>query len=135
MRSKLFPVIITASLTTVVTLFVAGHYQSGLASLPGSHKAGLPVNYATLTSSGAPIKSSGPVDFVAAAESSVKAVVHIKTATKPRTVVAGDDFFGNLFGARQYYIPPQMGSGSGVVVSPDGYIVTNYHVVSDADQV
>jgi Do/DeqQ family serine protease len=63
--------------------------------------------------------------------------VHIKTTTKARTVVANDpfmdDFFG-LFGPRQYTLPPQMGSGSGVVVSPDGYIVTNNHVVAGADQ-
>ncbi len=65
--------------------------------------------------------------------------MHIKTTTKARTVVSqspfgDDDFFGNLFGPRQYTLPPQMGSGSGVVVSPDGYIVTNNHVVAGADQ-
>jgi Do/DeqQ family serine protease len=40
-----------------------------------------------------------------------------------------------MFGQRQYYVPSQTGSGSGVVISPDGYIVTNNHVVADASEV
>ena len=139
MKYRLLPVIFTAALTSVVTLYVAGRWGESTYITHNSNKNHLPVNYATLTAGGSPLKSSSPVDFQNAAEASVKAVVHIKTATKPRTVVAqdpfGDEFFGNLFGARHYYIPPQMGSGSGVVISPDGYIVTNYHVVSNADEV
>src|SRR5690606_7895286 len=94
------------------------------------------VNYTSLSTTDQ-VKSQPPADFENAAEASVKAVVHVKTQTQGRTVTAqdpffNDDFFGGLFGQRQYYIPPQRGSGSGVVISPDGYIVTNYHVISNA---
>ncbi len=137
MKSRFLPVIVTAALTSVATIFLASRFQSELPLL--SKEARLPVNYASLNTSEL-VRSAPPASFEQAAEASVQAVVHIKTQTKPRTVTArdpffNDDFFGGLFGHRQYYIPPQTGSGSGVVVSPDGYIVTNYHVISNADQV
>lgn len=136
MKFKLFPVVLTAALTSVLTIFIAAKYQDQIPFMQQEQR--LPVNYAGFSTADM-IKSAPPADFENAAAASVQAVVHIKTQTAGRTVTAGhpfnDDFFGQLFGQRQYYIPPQMGSGSGVVVSPDGYIVTNYHVVSNAEQV
>ncbi len=78
-------------------------------------------------------------DFVDAAEASVNAVVHIKT-TIIRKSATYNDFFG-AFLEHLYGIPGQMQNntmvayGSGVVLSPDGYIVTNNHVVEGADEV
>ena len=89
---------------------------------------------------------SGLVDLTAAAESSVNAVVYIKVTTnsKTKTVDVPDpfsDFFGDFFGfggggtqRRQVQTPKREGSGSGVIISSDGYIVTNNHVVSEADE-
>ncbi|OJW84391.1 MAG: hypothetical protein BGO69_11610 [Bacteroidetes bacterium 46-16] len=138
MKFKLFPVVITAALTSVLTLGIAARYQNHIPFVT-SQNTTLPVNYASYTDGSTVLKNNaGAVDFQNAAEGSVKAVVHIKTTTKARAVVADDPFsqmFGDMFGQRQYYIPPQMGSGSGVVISPDGYIVTNNHVVAGADQV
>lgn len=79
------------------------------------------------------------VDFTEAAEKSVNAVVHIRT----EIVTRGDsyyDFFGSLleqiYGGRMN-VPDNVsvGFGSGVVISPDGYIVTNNHVVEGASKV
>ncbi|MBS1774921.1 MAG: trypsin-like peptidase domain-containing protein [Bacteroidetes bacterium] len=137
MNFKLFPVVLTATVTSIATLFVAAKFQKDFPFMNQEHK--MPVNFASyennVTGKGTP-----PTDFETAATASVQAVVHIKTQTKARTVVANDpffdnDFFGNMFGQRQYYIPPQQGSGSGVIVSPDGYIITNYHVISNAEMV
>ena len=78
-------------------------------------------------------------DFVDAAEASVNAVVHIKT-TIVRKTATYNDFFGAFF-EHLYGIPGQtqtntmVAYGSGVVLSPDGYIVTNNHVVEGADAI
>lgn len=78
-------------------------------------------------------------DFVDAAEASVNAVVHIKTTIIQKSA-SYNDFFG-AFLEHLYGIPGQtqnnkmVAYGSGVVLSPDGYIVTNNHVVEGADEV
>ena len=76
-------------------------------------------------------------DFVDAAETSVNAVVHIKTTIIQKSA-SYNDFFG-AFLEHLYGIPGQsqnmVAYGSGVVLSPDGYIVTNNHVVEGADEV
>jgi Do/DeqQ family serine protease len=67
-------------------------------------------------------------DFTLAAEKTVNAVVHVKNMTlssKPSSIL--DFFYGS--GGRQV---PQIGTGSGVIISPDGYIVTNNHVIAKA---
>ncbi len=78
-------------------------------------------------------------DFVDAAERSVDAVVHIMTKVV-RQSTTYNDFFGALLG-QLYGYPGQtrnntmVAYGSGVVLTPDGYIVTNNHVVEGADEV
>ena len=78
-------------------------------------------------------------DFVDAAENSVNAVVHIMTKVV-RQSTTYNDFFGALLG-QIYGYPGQtrnntmVAYGSGVVLTPDGYIVTNNHVVEGADEV
>lgn len=87
-----------------------------------------------------------PVDLTQAAESSLHAVVHIKSTqeSKTQTVTVRDpfsDFFGDIFGngrggggqQRQVQTPERVGVGSGVIISKDGYIVTNNHVIDGAD--
>ena len=94
-----------------------------------------------------------PVDLTYAAEKSLPSVVHILSTknSKIQTVeVQSDpfsDFFSDPFGffgnpnqgqdgrqKRSVRTPKQQGSGSGVIISTDGYIVTNNHVVADADE-
>jgi Do/DeqQ family serine protease len=85
-----------------------------------------------------PGSASVPFDFTQAASAAMPAVVHIKATAKPTTANKNlsdspfrfffdDDF---LFGQPG----PQSGTGSGVIYSTDGYIITNNHVVEMADE-
>ncbi len=101
---------------------------------------GLPVNYAGFTEgSGSPAEI---IDFTKAASAAVPAVVHIKTKIPAKKVsnnlgnqrnMMNDDFFDQFFNFGPQVIPEQRASGSGVIISEDGYIVTNNHVISDGD--
>lgn len=83
-----------------------------------------------------------PVDLTQAAENSVHAVVHIraKQLSRTQTVQGMPDIFDFFFGdgrgqQRQVQTQPRVGFGSGVIISKDGYIVTNNHVVDGADEI
>lgn len=77
----------------------------------------------------------GAIDFRQAAELSVNAVVHVKTKTTKSSSQATiyDFFFGNPYGNMPKM--PMEASGSGVILSADGYIVTNNHVIEKADEI
>jgi serine protease Do len=68
-------------------------------------------------------------NFVEAAEKTVNAVVHVKNVSLERSPQSLFDFFYGYESFQQ----PQIGTGSGVIISPDGYIVTNHHVIEDAE--
>lgn len=83
-----------------------------------------------------------PVDLTKAAENSVHAVVHIRATQlgKAQTVQEMPDIFDFFFGdgrgqQRRTQTQPRVGFGSGVIISKDGYIVTNNHVVEGADEI
>ena len=86
-------------------------------------------------------QSYAPTDFTEAAEASVNAVVHVKILqeTRQRSYGYTDPLYEFFFGPRQQQqqqSEPQLkGSGSGVIISQDGYIVTNNHVIEDADKI
>jgi Do/DeqQ family serine protease len=91
-----------------------------------------------------------PIDFEKAASASVASVVHIRTMTKFKDVSGksphGQDPFGDMFGGDMFKrffgdgnghmsVPDQRASGSGVIISSDGFIVTNNHVVDGATDI
>jgi Do/DeqQ family serine protease len=72
------------------------------------------------------------VDFTMAAESTVNAVVHVKNMTISRSQPSSimEFFYGHGGGGER----AQVGMGSGVIISQDGYIVTNNHVIANSNQ-
>jgi S1-C subfamily serine protease len=80
-----------------------------------------------------PIGSSAMLpDFVVASERSTPAVVYIKTQSSQAMRSFNDWFFGDFFNQGPQTV---LNSGSGVIVSQDGYIVTNNHVVDKATKI
>ena len=82
-----------------------------------------------------------PFDFTKAAERSMDAVVHIKASESREAAIQRQrdqryaDPFQFFFGQRFQYEPqPRAGTGSGVIYTDDGYIITNNHVVDFADE-
>ena len=94
------------------------------------------------------------IDLTHAADQAVNSVVYIKVTVNSKTQTVDyydpfEDFFSNPFGdffgrgqgqgngkrQRQIETPKKQGSGSGVILSEDGYIVTNNHVVEGADEI
>ncbi len=72
-------------------------------------------------------------DFTVAAEKTLNAVVHVKnTSIKTYTDPWSEFFYGQGSGSKQY---SQVGTGSGVVISEDGYVITNNHVIRNATDI
>lgn len=97
---------------------------------------------------------TAPVQFTEAAEKTMPAVVHIKSSQTiqrqeiyrdfpdPFRDFFGDDLFRDFFGPRFRFENPQnknpqvqLSSGSGVIIKSDGYIITNNHVITNADDI
>ena len=71
-------------------------------------------------------------DFTVAAENTIHAVVHVKnTAVKTKVNPWAEKYYGRGQGTKKY---EQVGTGSGVIISADGYIVTNNHVIDGASE-
>lgn len=145
MKTKnIFLVVLISCITSLASVWGYSHFKTNQ-TVSIQEPGKLPVNYAGFFDG---TKAAGPVDFTAASTSATPAVVHIKTKTKARQAtnnlprgrnpfsdLFGDDF-GDLFGGpNSATIPEQRASGSGVLISEDGYIVTNNHVIDGADDI
>lgn len=135
---RILGIIAIAFLTSIATFIFAKKYIYG-DNIFAKEKLDMPnlSEGITQTALSSPSPDGGYVNLEDAAENSSKAVVHIKTESRSQRSTSRspfDSFFGDMFDNRSYQ-QPQSGSGSGVIISADGYIVTNNHVVDGADKV
>ncbi len=94
---------------------------------PNKSTFAIPVNYNSTYSN---LAKGETIDFTTAAEKTINTVVHVKNTTMSSGQMTIEDLF---YGRRSQR--PQIGTGSGVIISADGYIITNNHVVDGAQSI
>ena len=87
----------------------------------------IPVSYKALNTS---LPNGEAIDFTTAAEKTINTVVHVQNTAMGSGATTFEDLF---FGRRSQRA--QVGTGSGVIISPDGMIITNNHVIDGAQEI
>jgi Do/DeqQ family serine protease len=142
---QILGVVLISAATTVATAWGYNHFVNGSTyqySMSDSGQGKVPSNYAGFNGLA---ETGTAIDFTAAATAAVPATVHIKTKANKMASnnLPRNNPFGNLFpdfdmedffGQRGRAVP-QSASGSGAIISEDGYIVTNNHVIDGADEI
>ncbi|MDF2436349.1 MAG: hypothetical protein K0Q95_725 [Bacteroidota bacterium] len=130
---KILSVFAIASIGGLTSLGVSHYLQDSSSTQTSLMSYQTPVKYVNL-----PAAPESSINFTAAAEQSIHAVVNVKTTypLQSNNQLYMYDPFRDFFGQRtpQKQEAP-MSTGSGVIVSQDGYIVTNNHVVDGADKI
>ena len=134
-----FGLVVAVSVATNLTTNLVSQKRDSL----NSSETQLPVTYAKFAHAAHAMET----DFTVAAELSIHAVVHVKTKTPMKVQQFGgfqnDPLFDYFFGRPQQNprskkdddTPMQEGVGSGVIITNDGYIVTNNHVVDGSSEI
>ena len=134
--AKILSLVAVSAIVGAGAGYWASREAANQSSVPGANAPGAkaPVSLASYSGQ-ASSQGIAPVDFTQAAERSVEAVVHVKTKYYRQQQYV-DPFYQFFFGRpQQSQQPSAMASGSGVILSNDGYIVTNNHVIEDANEI
>ncbi|MBW3520461.1 trypsin-like peptidase domain-containing protein [Flavobacterium sp. NKUCC04_CG] len=121
--NKLSSLLVVSLLSGIITL---GGYKFFIEQRADQSE----ISIATSAASKAGNQTENPIDFSAAAENTVHTVVHVKNLSY-RTAPS-NPIMEYFYGYQNSPAQPQIGIGSGVIISEDGYIVTNNHVIAGA---
>ena len=126
--TKSFSIALIAALISVI---IYDQYFNNLYDIPNNNNLKntvlIPTNYKVHTNSIAGEKT----DFTIAASKTIDAVVHVKNTSSSSSNLPS--FYRYFYDEDE--LPERIGTGSGVIVSPDGYIITNNHVIEDSNEI
>ena len=127
---SIFKTFSIAILSAILSLFVYDKYiqdsNKNYTNYSGSPTL-IPANYSVNNT----LVPAERTDFTNAAEKTIDAVVHVKNTSKSNSKLPS---FYRYFNQDEE-LPDRIGTGSGVIVSPDGYIITNNHVIENNNEI
>ena len=119
-----------ALITALISVVIYDQYFNNHYDIPNNNLKNtvlIPTNYKVHTNSIAGEKT----DFTIAASKTIDAVVHVKNTSSSSSNLPS--FYRYFYDEDE--LPERIGTGSGVIVSPDGYIITNNHVIEDSNEI
>lgn len=120
-----------ALIAALISVIIYDQYFNNLYDIPNNNNLKntvlIPTNYKVHTNSIAGEKT----DFTIAASKTIDAVVHVKNTSSSSSNLPS--FYRYFYDEDE--LPERIGTGSGVIVSPDGYIITNNHVIEDSNEI
>ena len=119
-----------ALIAALISVIIYDQYFNNLYYIPNNNLKNtvlIPTNYKVHTNSIAGEKT----DFTIAASKTIDAVVHVKNTSSSSSNLPS--FYRYFYDEDE--LPERIGTGSGVIVSPDGYIITNNHVIEDSNEI
>ncbi len=116
-----------------VTVLLAAYFVVGTLKPQWLARNSMPGTLSIIESPAAPTSMPAPGSLNGAVRKAAPAVVSINTSTSSRHPLSNDPWFRFFFGDRGEQ--QQAGLGSGVIMSPEGYVLTNNHVIENADAI
>ena len=119
-----------ALIAALISVIIYDQYFNNLYDIPNNNLKNtvlIPTNYKVHTNSIAGEKT----DFIIAASKTIDAVVHVKNTSSSSSNLPS--FYRYFYDEDE--LPERIGTGSGVIVSPDGYVITNNHVIEDSNEI
>ncbi len=135
MRIKnIIVVLFAAVFGGVIAAYMYAHIADNKSNTSSPSAEPVPaVHFAALDTQG--MRDVNYPDFTFAAERAIHCVVHVKVKSMQSMYSgSGNPFYDFFYGYREQQVPRE-GFGSGVIMSADGYIITNNHVIDKADEI